>query len=281
MQISIHNYKTKEERLQYFTTEFKKEKLSKSTPNLEAYAEFPIPIFILGMPRSGSSLIEQILASHSDVYGAGEIFCWPQTLGIVDGSASSIKQCIERIAELNSEELTSLGLKYLETIQKCSNGTYKYVSDKLPSNFWYIAMIRYILPQAIIIHSERDAMDTCFSCYQQNFVSGHSYIYKLENVGHYYNCYRELMQHWNGLYGDEIYNLNYEALIANQELETRKLLEHCKLNWQEACMSFHKTKRSVSTASAMQVRQPIYKQSVAKWRHYEQYLEPLLKTLKY
>ncbi len=263
------------------TKEVSKAELSEAKPNLKAYSEFPVPIFILGMPRSGSSLIEQILASHSDVYGAGELFYFPQSIAMREESASAMQECLEKITKLNSEELTELGLKYLRSIKERSKSDAKYICDKLPANFWYVPMIRHILPQAIIIHSERNAADTCFSCYQQNFTNGHNYVYDLENLANYHNCYSELMQHWKQLYGSELYSLSYETLIDNPEAEIRKLLEHCKLDWQDNCMNFHETKRNVSTASAMQVRQPIYKQSVAKWRNYEPYLEPLLKILKY
>ncbi len=252
----------------------------KQEADVSAYKDYPVPVFILGMPRSGSSLIEQILASHPDVYGAGEIYAFTVILGIQeDTTTSSLLECFSKFSMMNEAQLTELGLKYLSGLKKLATDA-KYVTDKLPSNFWAVPIIRAILPQAIIVHSTRDPMDTCLSCYQQNFSSGHNYSFSLEGLGHFYNAYAAVMQLWQNNHGDKIYNLSYEDLIASQEQESRKLLEHCGLEWNEACKDFHKTKRSVLTASTLQVRQPIYRQSVAKWRNYESELKPLLDILK-
>ncbi len=249
-------------------------------PNLQAYEGLPIPIFILGMPRSGSSLIEQILASHPDVYGAGELYAFPSVIQISEDTTDSLQQCFDRFAKMNSDEITQLGLKYLNGLKKINHDSAKYVCDKLPSNFWVLPLIRAILPQAIIIHSERDPVDTCLSCYQQNFSSGHGYSFSLEGLGNFYNAYAKTMKLWHQYYADHFYDLSYEELTSNQEQETRKLLEYCGLEWDDKCIEFHKTKRSVVTASTLQVREPIYKRSVAKWHNYEPYLRPLLDLLQ-
>ncbi len=259
---------------------FNPESLEAVKPNLEAYQGLPIPIFILGMPRSGSSLIEQILASHPDVYGAGELYAFPSVIQIPEDTTDSLQQCFDRFIKMSPDEITQLGLKYLKGLAKINKNSAKYVCDKLPSNFWVVPLIRAILPQAIIIHSERDAVDTCLSCYQQNFSTGHTYSFSLEGLGNFYNAYAKTMKLWNQHFAGHIYNLSYEALTSNQERETRKLLDYCGLDWDEKCMDFHKTKRSVITASTLQVREPIYKRSVKKWRNYEPYLRPLLDLLQ-
>jgi len=254
-----------------------KPELLKNKANIEAYKDYPVPIFILGMPRSGTSLAEQILASHPDVYGAGEIYALPATMAMTEDSTTSIYECFQRFAAMTSEQLTECGLQYLEEIKALSQGNYKYVSDKLPSNFWALPLIKAILPQAIIIHTVRNPVDTCLSCYQQNFSSGQNFSFSLEGLGHFYNAYADVMKLWQQYYS--FYELSYEEVTANQEAETRKLLEYCGLSWDNKCLSFHETKRSVATASTMQVREPIYRRSVEKWRNYEQYLGTLLDIL--
>lgn len=258
---------------------FDPESLGRLKPNLEAYQGLPVPIFILGMARSGSSLIEQILASHPEVYGAGEIYAFPGILQIAEDTTDSLTQCFTRVAKMSSEEITELGLKYLNGLKQVSDESAKYVCDKLPSNFWTLPLIRAILPQAIIIHSSRDPVDTCLSCYQQNFSNGHNYSFSLEGLGHFYNAYEQVMKLWSEHYAEYIYELSYEDLTANQEQATRNVLEHCGLVWDDQCLDFHKNKRSVVTASTLQVREPVYQRSVAKWRNYEKYLQPLLDLL--
>ncbi len=247
--------------------------------NTEAYSGYARPIFILGMPRSGSSLIEQILASHPDVYGAGERYFLPQLIESTNKGVESLIESFERLAQLNSDELSALGLKYLQALEKTSPNKHQFICDKLPANFWYTPLICQLFPQAIIIHSVRNPIDTCFSCYQQNFNNGHNYAFDLRHLAAFYNSYQEIMLFWKEFYSDRIYDLSYEALSSNPEQEIRRLLEHCSLAWSDSCLDFHKTVRNVNTASTLQVREAMHQRSVAKWTRYREFLEPLIQGL--
>ena len=231
------------------------------------------PIFVLGMPRSGTSLTEQILASHSEVYGAGELSLISK-LVIKTGSENSLKKYPYVIADMSSEELSKLGYKYIESIRKLA-GENKYITDKMPHNFQHIGFIKAILPNAKIVHCTRDPMDNCLSIFKNYFTTGHQYSYDMTELGQYYKLYQNLMRHWEQILPGFIYHLSYENLIVDQETETRKLLEFCGLPWEENCLSFHKTKRKVNTASNAQVRQPIYKDSVKLSERYGDILKPL------
>lgn len=227
----------------------------------------PKPIFILGMPRSGTSLIEQILASHKDVYGAGEL----PHLG---------KAVIPHIQNLGDgvlptqEMLKDIRETYLSKI-KIPDGT-KNFTDKLPMNFRWIGFILCALPEAKILHIKRDPMAVCWSIYRTGFPTvALAYQWKLETIAHYYRLYDDLMQFWERQFPNQVITVDYDALTENQEQSTRDLLDACGLDWDESCLDFHKAKRSVRTASADQVRQAMYKASSQAWRNYENELEPL------
>jgi len=231
------------------------------------------PVFVLGMPRSGTSLVEQILASHQDVFGAGELKDLPAlTRNIFAGRTSW--EFPEGIGNLDPEAMQDLGKKYVAGIRRHAGDT-KHVTDKLPPNFLRIGLIRTILPNARIINCTREPMDNCLSLFKNYFSSPVNYSYDMTELGQYYNLYLDLMTYWRESLPGIIYDLSYERLIADQENQIRQLLDYCHLPWDDACLAFHKTRRKVRTASNAQVRRPIYKDSVKLWKRYEEQLEPL------
>ncbi|MBF0445813.1 MAG: tetratricopeptide repeat protein [Magnetococcales bacterium] len=235
------------------------------------------PIFILGMPRSGTTLIEQILASHNDVYGAGELPFVKR--GVVEVMSSNlIKMIPYTVSRLKAGGIKELGEKYIKKIRKL-NPDVKFITDKMPDNFLYIGLIRLMLPNAKIIHSVRSAKDTCLSIYRLNFVGNHHYAYNFKELGEYYRLYTQMMTHWHTLFHEDIYQCHYEKLTTNQEEETRKLLDFCGLEWSENCLDFHKTKRDIKTSSNLQVRQKMYTSSVNGWQRFERQLQPLIVAL--
>jgi tetratricopeptide (TPR) repeat protein len=234
------------------------------------------PIFILGMPRSGTSLVEQILASHPEVHGGGERLDLIQIANRANDrhASSNTDEFPELVTRLEPRDLRELGYEYVSRIRKLSADA-RFITDKLPHNFLRIGFIRVILPNARIINCCRDPMDNCLSIFKNYFSIGHDYSYDLTELGQYYNLYLDLMRHWNSTLPGFIYELSYEDLVFDQEKQIRQLLEHCHLPWDDACLDFHRTERLVKTASNVQVRQPIYKDSVKGWKHYEKQLKPL------
>ena len=233
------------------------------------------PIFIVGLPRSGSTLVEQILASHSEVYGAGE-------LGFLKDLAVPLLQRLskENINQkshgLTDKDISNVRNGYLEKLGSLPFQE-SIITDKMPLNFKYAGIILSAFPEAKIIHTTRDPIATCWSIYKQYFVtSGNAYGYSLQSLVEYYNLYKELMSFWHDKFPGKIYDLCYEDLTENQEGESRKLLEICELEWEDQCLDFHKSKRAVSTASSTQVRQKMYQGSSEAWRNYEQHLKPLI-----
>ena len=235
------------------------------------------PIFILGMPRSGTTLTEQILSSHSAVHGAGEL-----------GYLSQIIQhyCFERnrrlpagLELLKTEELEKLGALYIEKLRQHSKES-RYITDKMPGNFFHVGMIHLMLPNAKVIYCRREPADICLSIYKHNFNDGHMYSTDLHEVGEYNYHFRQLMEHWQKILPGFMHVVQYEDMVADQEDATKKLLEFCDLPWDENCLQFHKSKRAIRTLSLTQVRQPIYNRSVQIWKHYKNNLEPLFEALK-
>jgi len=235
------------------------------------------PIFIIGMPRSGTTLVEQILASHPQVFGAGELAILRNLINdICTGKETA--EFPECMTDLGLDEFERMGGTYIEKIRKYSAEA-EYITDKLPYNFMYVGVIKTILPAAKVIHCERNPMDTCFSIYKNDFIGTHKYAFDLIELGQYYNLYRDLMTHWEKVLPGYLFSLQYENIVSDQQGQTKDLLNFCELPWDDACLSFHKTERTVSTASLTQVRQPIYKDSVELWKRYEKQLEPLRKTI--
>lgn len=237
-----------------------------------------VPIFIVGMARSGTSLVEQILASHPEIHGAGElenITLLANELFRSVGGGISYPQCIDNASQDLLDKLSRQHLAYLNTI---SQGTAR-VTDKLPGNIYNLGLIDLLFPGARVIHVMRDPLDTCLSCYFQNFVVGHYYSYDLAHVGTYYRNYLRMMAHWRRVIRIPILEIRYEDLVADLENVSRRLVGFCGLDWSAQCLRFSDNTRSVATASYEQVRQPIYTRSVGRWQHYDRYLEPLREAL--
>lgn len=235
------------------------------------------PLFVLGMPRSGTTLTEQILSSHSDVYGAGELDYLSKIIGSIDGlNGKSLPNVLEKLSQ---DKCVELGQSYIEKIRQHS-GSARYIIDKMPGNFQYIGFIKLMLPRAKVIYCMREPADICLSIYKHQFNEWHRYATDLRELGVYHNHFRRLMMHWEKLLPDFIYTLEYENMVKDQEGETRKLLEFCKLPWEDECLQFHNKERPVKTLSLTQVRRPIYQTSRYLWKNYEDHLQPLLEELK-
>ena len=228
------------------------------------------PIFILGMPRSGTSLVEQIISSHDEVFGAGELCSLSEILTPI------INDDLESISK---EVSLTIRDKYFSMLEKLNISEF-FVTDKMPANFRFIGFILSAFPEAKIVHVERDARATCWSMYKYYFDSkGIGFSCDQNDLANYYGLYVDLMDFWHTLFPNKIYDISYENLTSNQEDETKKLLEYCGLDWDEKCLNFHKNKRIVKTTSALQVRQKIYQGSSDVWKRYEKNLQPLIKGL--
>lgn len=240
------------------------------------------PIFILGMPRSGTTLCEQIIASHSKVTGAGEL---PHLIRISELKSAynldkkAVNEFIKNITESSEISLEKKSQTYLNIIKKLSKGS-SYVTDKMPHHFVLIGYIKIIFPNAKIIYCKRDPIDNCFSMYAHKFVDmAHGYSYNQEVLGRYYKLHCDLMDHWFSVFGNDIFTLDHEKLIDDQEAISKNLIKYCGLEWEDSCLEFYKTKRQVQTASNEQVRQPINKKSLAAWKKYEEFIGPLIQSL--
>jgi len=229
------------------------------------------PVFIVGMPRSGTTLVEQIVSSHHEVYGAGELEYFSPILSPI------LNKEINAITE---KDILSIRDQYLSKVS-CLKFKQGIMTDKMPANFRYIGFILSAFPEAKIVHLKRDARATCWSIYKYYFDSrGNGFSFDQEDLAKYYGLYLEMMVFWHELFPNKIYDICYEDLTINQEEETRKLLEYCDLNWDENCLNFHKNERAVKTTSALQVREKMYQGSSDAWKKYEAYLQPLIKGLK-
>jgi tetratricopeptide (TPR) repeat protein len=236
----------------------------------------PTPVFIIGMPRSGTTLIEQILASHPRIFGAGELANIARAARRLDSPSVSYP---ETVPSIGGEQLRQLGASYVAAVRGLAPNAER-ITDKMPHNFHYAGFINLILPKARIIHTRRDPVDTCLSCFSKYFM-GHPYSYDLAELGRYYRAYEALMAHWREvLPSDVMLEVQYEEVVADTETQARRIVAYCGLEWDDACLSFHETQRPVRTASALQVRQPIYRSSVGRWRAYEHMLGPLLEALR-
>jgi tetratricopeptide (TPR) repeat protein len=266
-----------ESRLERVCNLFTKDFFSKYASMAESLSDVQderIPIFIVGMPRSGTTLIEQILSSHQRLFGAGELL----TMGELAGKADSHLNLANNESALSA--LRGVGQEYLDHVWKMAPDA-RYITDKMPSNCNYLGLIHLMLPQAKIIHAMRDPMDICFSCYALHFNNGHEYSYNLETLGRRFLRYRKLMAHWhNVLPPGRILDVRYEDVVADTENEARRILKYLGLPWDPACLDFHNNTRTVRTASVTQVRKPIYKSSMARWKRFEGHLLPLIKILK-
>ncbi len=233
-----------------------------------------MPIFIVGMPRSGTTLIEQILASHPMVFGAGELVALHEVIHGAPQAATG-EPFTAWAKRLTEEEFLALGENYLERVWRlCPDSA--WITDKMPANFFYLGMIRRMLPQAKIIHARRDPMDSCFSCFARLFNDTMPFAYDLGTLGRYYVRYMQLMEHWQTVLPvDSVLDVQYEEMVADVEGQVRRLLAYLDLPWDDACLAFYENKRLVKTASVAQVRRPIYTTSVARWQRFAPHLEPL------
>lgn len=228
-----------------------------------------VPVFILGMMRSGTSLVEQIIATHSDVYGAGE-------LNAVTEMGKTLYDKGAKATAADGQEFTTA---YLAELTRNAKGAARVV-DKMPGNFFNVGLIKTLFPNAKIINTVRDPRDNCFSIYKNFFDTyAHQYAYDQVELARFANSYKQMMNRWDELFPDQIYHVSYEALVADQEGESRKLLNYLGLEWQDSVLEFHKTKRAVRTASVNQVRQKIYRSSVKSWQNYAPYLQDLYEGL--
>lgn len=242
--------------------------------DVPAAGEGPVPVFIVGMPRSGTSLLEQVMATLPGVHGAGEIIWLPEVLHAASREGSA--EFPESLAGRSADDYQQLGRRYIQRIRKLAPHA-THVVDKLPDNFQHIGLIHLMFPGARIVHSMRDPMDSCFSCFSRLFMANNlGYTYDLRTLGRYWVSYRELMQHWHAaLPAGRILDVSYEVMVSDFEAQARRLVDYLGLPWDERCLGFHQNRRIVKTASVAQVRKPIYKTSVARWKAYEQHLGPL------
>lgn len=237
-----------------------------------------VPVFILGMPRSGTSLVEQILASHSRVHGSGER---EEMLQLADHLSEQLNDsraypaCIAGVSEGASSEIAE---RFLGVLRRTAPHA-ACITDKMPGNFHHVGLIATLFPNAKIIHCLRDPRDTCLSIFFGDFVGSHPYSYDLTNLGRYYRQYARLMAHWHNVLPGRILDVKYEDLVERQEDRSREMIAFCGLDWEARCLDFHKTSRNVRTRSNAQVRQPIYRSSIARWRPYAAHLQPLIAAL--
>lgn len=239
------------------------------------------PIFVVGLPRSGSTLQEQILASHSQVEGTQELSYMPRLangmhLGETPFASNPFPQAI---SELSDSDINTIGKHYLQQSEKHRLEKKPYFIDKLPNNFVQIGLILLCFPNAKIINTVRHPMDNCLGCFKQLWALGQHFTYSLEDLGHYYNDYHRLMKHWHEVFPNKILDVQYESVVDDLDSNVRRVLDFCGLEFEQACLNFHETKRVVKTSSSEQVRKPIYRSALAYWKNFEEELQPLREIL--
>lgn len=259
-----------EESIQVFTSEFfaKKGGIGSLTDK---------PVFVVGMPRSGTTLVEQIVASHPNVHGAGEqpyLHKIKQKISLLIGGAYP-----KQIQEIDHKMALELATYYENSVFNVAPASVKYVIDKAPYNFLHLGLISLLFPNARVIHCCRDPLDTCISNYFQCFKQGNSHSYDLEDLGFYYIQYKKIMTHWQKVLPIKILEVHYEDIVTNEQIKIRELLDFLGLTWDTACLEFYKANRSVKTASLFQTRQPIHNKSIQRWKKYEQFIGPLQEIL--
>ena len=239
------------------------------------------PVFVIGMPRTGTTLVERIIGSHSKVTSAGELpnFSQLMTQMVRDRNAGQAISQAGMVADSLKLDMEKLGEAYVESTRGLTGGAPHFI-DKLPFNFLNVGLIRMALPNAKIVHVTRDPMDTCYAVFKTLFQRAYPFSYDLDDLGKYFVAYQRLMDHWKKRFPDSMHTIRYEILVEDVENESRRLIEYCGLEWEEQISSFHESEAPSTTASASQVRQPVYRSSVGKWRNYERELLPLTKTLQ-
>lgn len=235
-----------------------------------------VPVFIIGMPRSGTTLVEQILASHPQVFGAGELKHFSAAMKGIRARFGSSKSFPEIVLSMTDTDFRELGARYLAEIEKLAPAA-KRIIDKRPTNFQVAGLIHLALPNAFIIHTIRDPIDTCLSCFSKLFTDKQVQTYDLAELGRYYHNYQKLMAHWEHLLPvGRILDVRYEDIVTDLEGQARRIIAHCGLDWDPRCLTYYKTERPIRTASVLQVRQPIYNNAIGRWRAYEPFLGPLM-----
>jgi tetratricopeptide (TPR) repeat protein len=255
---------------------FSREAMAQASPGEAATG----PIFIVGMPRTGTTLVERILGSHSDVVSLGELVDFPAEMTDLAqrtyaATGSTDTDLLRASLQMDFAEL---GRNYLKAVQPLAGGR-KYFVDKLPFNFRYCGLIHQALPNAKIVHLTRDPLDTCYAIFKTLFINAYHYSYQLDELAQFYIEYRRTMDHWHAALPGVIYDLSYEELVADPPAQCRRLLEWCGLPWQEEVLEFHQSQAASTTASAAQIRKPIYTSSVKKWRNFEKQLQPVVRRL--
>ena len=242
--------------------------------------ETPGPIFIVGMPRTGTTLVERILGNHSEVASVGEAVDFPEEM------TAAARATHARLGLTDTDLLRAslqmdfgeVGRRYLAAIRDLA-GAQRYTIDKLPFNFRYCGLIHKALPKAAIVHLTRDPMDTCYAVFKTLFINAYHFSYQLEEVAEYFIAYRRMMDHWHAVMPGVMLDVRYEELVADPQTQCRRLLAHCGLPWEDQVLDFHRSTKASTTASAMQVRRPIYRSSVQKWRNFARELQPVLRRL--
>jgi len=239
------------------------------------------PIFILGMPRTGTTLVERILASHSDVFAAGELNNFAaQLMTMLRAKNIDKKLSRDEMVQSSAElDFKRLGEAYLQSTRPFTGKTPRFI-DKLPLNYLYVGLIHLSMPNATIINLQRDPVDTCYAIYKQLFVDAYPFSYDLEELARYYVAYHQLMEHWDAVLPGVVHTVRYEELVQDIEAGTRQLLDVCDLEWQAQCLKFYENKEASTTASTAQIRRPMYKSSVGKWKDYEEFLQPAVEILQ-
>jgi tetratricopeptide (TPR) repeat protein len=239
------------------------------------------PIFILGMPRAGSTLLEQILASHSEVEGTQELANVPRAVLDLQGYNPDLNNprypgCL---AAMPAEEFGALGEKYLADTKVYRSGGKPHFIDKMPNNFRHVGLIHLMLPNAKIIDARREPMACCFGNLKQLYARGQEFVYSVDDIARYYRTYLELMEHWDAVLPGRVLRVHHEDVVDDLEGSVRRILDFCELPFEAACLEFHRTERSIRTASSEQVRQPIYREGLDQWKNYERWLGPLKDAL--
>jgi len=258
--------------IEVFSSEFLREREGWGDPD-------PSPILIVGLPRSGSTLIEQILASHSMVEGTMELPDLSRVIGELSRQSPRGVEYPAAVKNVDRAGVSAMGQAYIESTMRYRTGK-AYFIDKMPNNFSSIGFLHLILPNAKVIDARRHPLDSCLGSYKQLFFKGQSFTYEQFELGHYYLEYRRIMDHWSEVLPGKVLEMQYEQLVQDQENQTRRLLEHCGLPWEDQCLRFYETDRAINTASSEQVRQPIYTKAINFWRNYESHLGELIDTLE-
>ncbi len=259
----------------YLTEHFTEEWLANSGPGIADAS----PIFVLGQPRTGSTLIERIITSHSDVHSAGELKQFPLAVRRLGNSTNPQRFSAELFASVKQVDGRLLATKYLQTSGRMTGNKKRFV-DKLPSNYLNIPLILKALPNAKIVHLIRAPMDACFSSYKQLFANAYLHSYDMKEMARHHARYLKLMQTWRERFPGRFFDISYEETARNLEPNARALIKYLELPWQDECLNFHQQKTAVTTASTIQVREPAHTRSIGRWKKYEQQLQPMLKALQ-